>query len=101
MMEHLKLATQSGGTEKVKNAISSTGINDAASLSVTKLLLEMGKALRKRTAGKSTIPEPQVLKELEDELERQLLRGPINPLIGMAGIVHSSSCRYALTNKQP
>jgi hypothetical protein len=88
-MKHLKLATQSGGTDKVKNATTSTGINDAASLSVVKLLLETGKTLRKRTAGQPVMPESQVLKELTDELERQLLREPINPLIGMAGRICS------------
>lgn len=46
----------------------------------------MGKGLRKRTAGKSAIPEDQVLKALADELEKQLLCQPINPLIGMAGM---------------
>ena len=99
-MKHLKLATQSGGTEKVKNATTSTGINDAASLSVVKLLLEMGKKLRKRTAGQPVMPESQVLKELADELERQLLHEPINPLIGMAGIFRSPSYQCTLINKQ-
>jgi hypothetical protein len=45
----------------------------------------MGKELRRRTAGKINLPEDQVQKILQDELEKHMAQNPINPLIGMPG----------------
>lgn len=45
----------------------------------------MGKELRRRTAGKNNLPEDQVQKILQDELEKYMSQNPINPLIGMPG----------------
>jgi hypothetical protein len=82
----------SGGSEKVKNSMSSTGIRDTASASVLNTLLELSKKLRKRIAGSMAIPENEVRIVIEKEFE-QLLQGgklddAINPLLGM----HSQSC---------
>ncbi|KAG1879856.1 hypothetical protein F4604DRAFT_1923063 [Suillus subluteus] len=70
-----------------KNSMSSTGIRDMASASVLNTLLELGKKLRKHTAGSPALPENEVRIALEKEF-KQLLQGgklddAINPLLGM------------------
>ncbi|KAG1880851.1 hypothetical protein F4604DRAFT_1879834 [Suillus subluteus] len=85
--QQFKTAMLSGALEKVKNSMSSTGIHDTASASVLNTLLELGKKLRKRTAGSPALPENEVRIMLEKEFE-QLLQGgklddAINPLLGM------------------
>jgi hypothetical protein len=84
------LSTLSGGTDKVKKAATATGVNDAGSAPVIELLLEMGKELRRRGAGKTALPEAEIQKMLEDEMARLLQRHPINPLIGMRGVSSAS-----------
>jgi hypothetical protein len=79
----------SGALEKVKNSMLSTGIQDTASASILNTLLELGKKLRKCTAGSLALPENKVRIVLEKEFE-QLLQGgklddAINPLLGMHG----------------
>ncbi|EGO18833.1 hypothetical protein SERLADRAFT_443800 [Serpula lacrymans var. lacrymans S7.9] len=66
------LSLESGGTDKVKKAATSTGIRDAASVSVVQHLLELGKQLRKHVPGKAALPEADVCKRLEGELEELL-----------------------------
>jgi hypothetical protein len=96
ILEQLRLSTLSGGTDKVKKAATATGVNDASSAPVIELLLEMGKALRRRGVGKTALPEAEIQKILEDEMAKQLKRYPINPLIGMRGTLPSClhRCRF-------
>ncbi|KAF9229198.1 hypothetical protein BS17DRAFT_792175 [Gyrodon lividus] len=88
--QQLELEKQSGGTEKVKNAVSKSGICDASSAAIMDHLLDLGKQLRKREAGTPAIPEAEVCAELEHEFEVVLagwfVDDIINPLLGMAGI---------------
>ena len=93
--EQLRLSTLSGGTDKAKKAATATGVNDASSAPVVDLLLEMGKELRRRGAGKTALPEAEIQKILEDEMVKQLKRNPINPLIGMRGM----SSPYCISRK--
>ena len=88
--EQIDLAKLSGGTEKVKHKISTTGMHDAASASVVQHLLELGKCLRKQTAGKPRLAEDDIRVALENDLE-ELLRGQsiddyINPLLRIPGL---------------
>ena len=88
--EQIELAKLSGGTEKVKNKVSTTGIHDAASAAIVQHLLELGKRLRKRTAGKPRLAEDDVRAALEKDLD-ELLKGKpiddyINPLLGIPGL---------------
>ena len=76
----------SGGTDKVKTSLSSTGIRDTTTLPIVNCLLEMGKHLRKREASKATMSEDQIQAMLSKKLEEQLRKSGINPLIGMPGI---------------
>lgn len=90
VLEQIELSKLSGGTTKVQNAVSLTGTRDNASASIVKHLLELGKRLRKREAGKPAINEREVQNILEREFE-QLLGGlpiedHINPLLGMIGL---------------
>ena len=54
---------------------------------ITNRLLELGKSLRKRVAGKPAMSEAQVVARLEHELETflggQSVDGCINPLLGI------------------
>ncbi|KIK75542.1 hypothetical protein PAXRUDRAFT_18906 [Paxillus rubicundulus Ve08.2h10] len=88
--QQLELAKQSGGTEKVKNAVSKSGIRDAASAAIMDHLLNLGKCLRKREAGTPAIPEVEVRAELECEFEASFagrsVDDIVNPLLGMAGV---------------
>ena len=85
ILEQLSLSTRSGGTDKVKKMTTASGINDSASSSVSKLLLDMGKELRRRDAGKVNLSEEEIHKILQDELAKHMSKNPINPLIGMPG----------------
>jgi hypothetical protein len=85
--QQLQLSTVSGGTEKVKNATASTGIKDSSTLGVINSLLELGKRLQKPEAGKEKMTEEQIRMTLEKQLEDELLKHTINPLIGVAGIL--------------
>ena len=64
------------------------GINGHYStLGVINSLLELGKRLQKPEAGKEKMTEEQIRMTLEKQLEDELLKHTINPLIGMAGIL--------------
>ncbi|KIK71835.1 hypothetical protein PAXRUDRAFT_181764, partial [Paxillus rubicundulus Ve08.2h10] len=60
-----------GGTEKVKNAVSKSGICDAASAAIMDHLLNLGKCLRKREAA---------------SFAGRSVNDIVNPLLGMAGV---------------
>jgi hypothetical protein len=70
----------------VKNATASTGVKDSSTLGVINSLLELGKKLRKSEPGKERMTEEQIRKTLEKQLEDELLKNTINPLIGMPGM---------------
>ncbi|KAL4077519.1 hypothetical protein J3A83DRAFT_4356546 [Scleroderma citrinum] len=78
----LELAKQPGGTEKVKNAISKSGTQDAASTAIVDCLLELRKRLRKQEAGVTALSEAEVCAQLE----LQSVDDAINPLLGMKGL---------------
>ena len=67
-----------------------TSTHDAASAAIVQHLLELGKRLRKRTAGKPSLAEVDVRTALEKDLG-ELLKGIsvddyINPLLGISGL---------------
>lgn len=80
----------SGGTEKVKNAVTEMGIRDSATTSIVNTLLDLGKRLQKREPGQMKITESEVLLKLQNELNDVLadraIVDAINPLLGMKGI---------------
>jgi hypothetical protein len=85
ILEQLRLSTLSGGTDKVRKSLSTTGISDSTSAPIIQSLLDTGKELRKRQVGKVAMQEVEVQKLLGDELARRMLEDPINPLLGMPG----------------
>ncbi|KAF8546849.1 hypothetical protein OG21DRAFT_1426017 [Imleria badia] len=70
----IELSMLSGGTEKVKNAVSRSGIKDSATAIIVDQLLALGKELHKKTAGRPRLPEAE---SLDDR---------INPLLSMPGV---------------
>ncbi|EGO04434.1 hypothetical protein SERLA73DRAFT_148946 [Serpula lacrymans var. lacrymans S7.3] len=91
ILQQVDISLKSGGTEKVKNAGTNSGICDSTSASIVQQLLAQCKQLQKREAGKPALPESEVCQRLEQELET-LLRGSmldnnINPLLGMPAVV--------------
>ena len=94
--EQIELSKLSGGMDKVKTKVSQTGTRDAASATIIEHLLELGKHLRKREAGKVAIPEAEVCMQLEQEFEALLrdlpLDNHINPLFSIPGLnVHQDT----------
>src|SRR5215472_8049661 len=83
ILTQLKLSTQRSGTDKVKRAVTTTGVNDTSASAVIQRLLDKAKDLRKCEPGKPVMPESEVIHILETELEKQMLQEPINPLIGL------------------
>ncbi|KAG2353131.1 hypothetical protein BDR07DRAFT_1454650 [Suillus spraguei] len=79
-----------GTTEKIKNLVSATGIHDTASTPIINTLVELGKMLRKRTAGTQAMSEAEVTAALEKEFEKLLqgnkIEDTFNPLLGMNGL---------------
>ncbi|KAI0819952.1 hypothetical protein BC628DRAFT_1331621, partial [Trametes gibbosa] len=77
--------------DKLKEGVSKTGVRDTTTTAILQCVVELGKKLRKRTTGEAAhLPEDEVRKQLETELD-QLLRGKgieeyINPLLGMPGL---------------
>ncbi|KAJ3002667.1 hypothetical protein NUW54_g5724 [Trametes sanguinea] len=76
--------------DKMKDGVSKSGVQDRTTTAILGSIVEMGKNLRRRAAGKPQVPEDDVRKQLEAELER-VLRGKeiedhINPLLGMADV---------------
>lgn len=89
-IEHqIQLLRLSGGTDKVKTTISQSGVWDSATTGVVGHILELGKVLQKRTAGKPMLLEAEVTVQLEKELDALLssrsLNDHINPLLRMQG----------------
>jgi len=86
----IRLSTLSGGTDKVKTAVSQSGIRDSATTAIVDWLLDLGKVLRKRVAGKSALSDAEVARCLDTELNAllgsQSLDDRINPLLGMQGL---------------
>lgn len=94
--EQIELAKLPGGTTKVQSAVASTGTRDAATSAIINRLLELGKQLRKREAGKPVISEADVRvrlgRELEAALDGHSLDDHINPLLGMPSVdVHQDT----------
>ncbi|KIJ13571.1 hypothetical protein PAXINDRAFT_80772 [Paxillus involutus ATCC 200175] len=84
--EQIELSKVSGGTEKVKNAISKSGTHDAATTAVVNRILELGKQLRKRKAGKTAIPESELEREFKTLLGGLSIDEHINPLLGVPSL---------------
>lgn len=82
-------AFKSGAATKLQNSVSTTGIRDSASSSILNTLVELGKKLRKRTAGSQALSETAIeatlQKEFEDLMKGKGLDDVINPLFGMEG----------------
>lgn len=82
-------AFKSGASTKLQHSVSTTGIRDSASNSILNTLVELGKRLRKRTAGSQALSETAIeatlQKEFEDLLKGRELNDAINPLFGMDG----------------
>lgn len=81
-LSHLRFAASFGGKSKIKASVLATGIKDSASAPIIDSLIEMKKSIKKDNPAMSSA---EVGKLLSEELEKQLLRDPTNPLIGMAG----------------
>lgn len=58
--QQFESAFKSGATTKIQNSVSLTGVRDTASGSILNALVELGKKLRKRTAGCQSLPENEV-----------------------------------------
>ncbi|KAI9457503.1 hypothetical protein HD554DRAFT_2030027 [Boletus coccyginus] len=88
--DQIQLSMLSGGTEKVKKAVSRSGIKDSATATIVDRLLVLGKMLRKKTAGGPRLSEAEVMTCLNSELDLllagQSLDDRINPLLSMPGI---------------
>jgi hypothetical protein len=88
--KQIELSMLSGGTEKVKNAVSRSGIKDSATTTIVDRLLALGKMLRKKIAGQPRLSEADVTaclaRELDLLLSGQSLDDRINPLLSMPGI---------------
>ncbi|KAI5983207.1 hypothetical protein EDD15DRAFT_2179497 [Pisolithus albus] len=92
----IQLSKLSGGTDKVKTAVSQSGVRDSATSAIVDRLLELGKALWKRVVGKPALSEAEVSARLDSELDALLGGQPlddhINPLLGMQGLdVHKDT----------
>ncbi|KAH9894129.1 hypothetical protein C8Q73DRAFT_826736 [Cubamyces lactineus] len=76
--------------DKMKEGVSQTGVRDATTTAILECVVELGKKLRKREAGRSQLSEEEVRKQLEAELEKVLqgkdIKEHINPLLGMPGL---------------
>ena len=86
----IRLSMLSGRMEKVKSAVSQSGVRDAATSVIINQLLELGKVLQRNTAGKPTLPEADVTAHLQNELDMllggQSIDDRINPLLGIHGL---------------
>lgn len=69
----------------MKKLATATGVNDTSSAWLLQSLIEKGKRLRKKEPGKPALSEDAIQKILEEDLEKGLRKGPINPLIGLPG----------------
>ena len=68
----IELSMLSGGTEKVKNAVSRSGIKDSATATIVDRLLALGKTLRKKPAEGPRLSEAEVTARLNSELDSLL-----------------------------
>jgi hypothetical protein len=89
LQDQIRYSMESGGTEKVKNVTTTTSVRDSATLPIINSLLELGKKLRKNTAGQH-ISESDVQQRLRQQLEEllagRMIDNAINPLLDMPGI---------------
>ncbi|KAI9458787.1 hypothetical protein HD554DRAFT_2207048 [Boletus coccyginus] len=76
-----ELQMLSGGTEKVKNKVSMTGMHNAASTTIIQHLLELGKCLLAEGDVHATLE-----KDLEELLKDKTIDNYINPLLGIPGL---------------
>ena len=81
---HVSLSLDSGATDRVKKAVTDSGVRDHTISFIVNPVLELGKNLRKRDGGPA-IPEAVVKEQLIREQNR-LLRGKeigqlVNPLL--------------------
>ncbi|KAG1741898.1 uncharacterized protein EDB91DRAFT_1052457 [Suillus paluster] len=90
IQQQFETAFKSGATTKIQHSISLTGVQDSASGPILSALVELGKKLRKRTAGSQALPKNEVeatlWKEFEELLKSGQLDDTINPLLGMDGL---------------
>ncbi|KAG1718716.1 hypothetical protein EDB19DRAFT_1899104 [Suillus lakei] len=88
--QQFETAFRSGATTKIQNSVSLTGVRDSSSALILSVLVELGKKLRKRTAGSQALTENEVevalRKEFEELLKGGQLNDIINPLLGTDGL---------------
>ncbi|KAG1731926.1 hypothetical protein EDB19DRAFT_1896866 [Suillus lakei] len=88
--QQFETAFRSGATTKIQNSISLTGVRDSSSALILSALVELGKKLRKHTAGSQALTENEVEVALRKEFEELLKGGQlddiINPLLGTDGL---------------
>ncbi|KAF8871236.1 hypothetical protein BD779DRAFT_1478341 [Infundibulicybe gibba] len=87
----VRLSMMPNGSEKMKTAMSTNGVHDSTTDAIVASLIEMGKRLRTKPApGTPRLPESEVQRQLEQQLETLLgnrsLNEAINPLLGMPGV---------------
>ena len=88
-LQQLHNAMLPSAESKLTQARRSTGVCDNGLDGLIQTLIAMGKQLRQKSPGKDSLPEAEVRKRLEDELEVLLRQRPtedwMNPLLGLAG----------------
>ncbi|KAL6300161.1 hypothetical protein BKA93DRAFT_819596 [Sparassis latifolia] len=88
--EQIRQLLLSGGTEKVKNATSATGIRNSTTDSIVSCLLALGKKLQKHGGDEPVLSEDAIHTQLEADLEELLagetVENSVNPLLGMPGV---------------
>ena len=88
--QQIELSKLFGGTDKVNQSVSQSGIHDTTSATIVNSILVLGKTLQKRTAGKPSMSKAQVTACLEHKLESllgsQSIDDLINPLLRMQGL---------------
>ncbi|KAG8217162.1 hypothetical protein J3R82DRAFT_5230 [Butyriboletus roseoflavus] len=79
-----------GGTGKIKNALSKSGIHDQATAAIMGQLLELDKVLQKGAARKAALSDTNITVHLDNQLNALLgghpLDGHINPLLRIQGL---------------
>lgn len=103
--DQVKLASQVGGTDKVKTSMQCTGIHDHTVENIATPLLDLGKALRKHGTGNPMLAEPEIQLKLAQELKKlvgeNMLDTLINPLIlQMPGNAPTATLWLFLTSYQ-
>ena len=101
----MNLASQTGGTDKVKMSMQLTGIHDHTLDNIATPLLDLGKALRRRGTGNLVPAESEIQLKLAKELKKLVgentLDTLINPLLlRMPGNASAAFLWLFLTNHQ-